>query len=75
MAYSVAVNQGTLTLMQTVKFTLLALLFSCLLAACGLRGPLYLPEDEPAAKPDTAQNAKSEEKETEEEKEEDSSSV
>lgn len=66
MAYSVAVNQGPLTLMQTVKFTLLTLLFSCLLAACGLRGPLYLPEDEPAAKPDTAQNAKSEEKEKEE---------
>lgn len=72
MAYSVAVNQGTLTPMQTVKFTLLALLLCCLLAACGLRGPLYLPEDEPAAKPDTAQNAKSEE--NEEEKEEDSGS-
>lgn len=73
MAYSVAVNQGPLTLMQTVKFTLLALLSSCLLAACGLRGPLYLPEDEPTAKPDTAQNAESEESE-EEEKEEDSGS-
>ena len=74
MAYSVAVNQGALTLMQTVKFTLLALLSSCLLAACGLKGPLYLPEDEPAAKPDTAQNANSEENEEEKEKEEDSGS-
>jgi len=59
--------------MQTVKFTLLALLSSCLLAACGLRGPLYLPEDEPVIKPDTAQNAESEES-GEEEKEEDSGS-
>lgn len=75
MAYSVAVKQGELTLMQTVKFTLLALLFSCLLAACGLRGPLYLPEDEPASKPETAQKAKSEEKEEQKEKEEDSSPV
>ena len=74
MAYSVAVNQGPLTLMQTVKFILLTLLISCLLAACGLRGPLYLPEEEPAAKPDTAQNAKSEENEEEKEKEEDSRS-
>ncbi len=31
--------------MHTVKFILLALLFSCLLAACGLRGPLYLPDE------------------------------
>ena len=74
MAYSVAVNQGPLTLMQTVKFILMALLFSCLLTACGLRGPLYLPEDEPAAKPDTAQTAESEENEEEQEKEEDSGS-
>jgi len=74
MAYSVAVNQGALTLMQTVKFTLLALLTSCLLAACGLKGPLYLPEDEPAAMPDTARNANSEEKEEEKEKEKDSGS-
>ena len=71
MAYSVAVNQGLLTLMQTVKFTLLALLFSWLLAACGLKGPLYLAEDEPTARTDTTQNAKSEEKEEKEEKEED----
>jgi predicted small lipoprotein YifL len=71
MAYSVAVKQGLLTLMQTVKSTLLALLISCLLAGCGLKGPLYLPTDEPAAKPDTEQNAKTEE-EKEEKKEADS---
>ena len=71
MAYSVAVKQGLLTLMQTVKPTLLALLTSCLLAACGLKGPLYLPTDEPATRPDTEQSAKTEEeKEEKEEKEE-----
>jgi len=72
MAYSVAVKQGWLTLMQTVKFTLLALLFSCLLAACGNKGPLYLPKDEPATKPVTSQEdkGKEQEEEKEEEKEE-----
>jgi len=33
--------------MQTVKVVLLMLICSCLLAACGLKGPLYLPADEP----------------------------
>lgn len=63
MAYSVAVKQGSLTLMQTVKFTLLALLFSCLIAACGHKGPIYLPKDEPVATPETAQDGKSNEQE------------
>jgi predicted small lipoprotein YifL len=35
--------------MRTVKITLLLLLCSALLGACGLKGPLYLPEDKPAA--------------------------
>jgi len=68
MAYSVAVKQGWLTLMQTVKFTFLALLFSFMLVACGHKGPLYLPEGEPVANPGTSQEDKG--KEQEEEKEE-----
>jgi len=52
--------------MHIVKFTLLTLLFSSLLAACGFKGPLYLPEDEPAAKPETTQDTKTEEKEDKE---------
>lgn len=35
--------------MRTVKITLLLLLGSALLGACGLKGPLYLPEEKPAA--------------------------
>jgi len=43
--------------MQTAKLTLpAALLCSCLLGACGLRGPLYLPTDETGAKPGPTQN-------------------
>ena len=61
MAYSVAVNQGLLILMQTTQITNstagrgalrlvpLAVLFGFLLNACGFRGPLYLPEDETTA--------------------------
>jgi len=52
--------------MQTVKFTLLALLCSCLLGACGLKGPLYLAED--VAEAGSAENADdAEEKEDEQE--------
>jgi predicted small lipoprotein YifL len=69
MAYSVAVKQGSVTLMQTVKLTLLALLFGCLLAACGHKGPLYLPKDEPVAKPETSQDSKSKQQEDKEKKE------
>ena len=51
--------------MQTMKTTLLVLMCLALLGACGLKGPLYLPEDESAVEqkltPDTV---------TEEEKEE-----
>jgi len=34
--------------MQTAKTTLLILLCISLLGACGLKGPLYLPEETPA---------------------------
>lgn len=43
--------------MQAVKFTLLSLLCSCLLSACGLRGPLYLPVDEPVTAAKSAESA------------------
>jgi predicted small lipoprotein YifL len=69
MAYSVAVKQGSLTLMQTFKFTLLTLLLSCLLAACGHKGPLYLPKDEPVAKPETSQDDQSKQQEDKEKEE------
>jgi len=35
--------------MQTVKTTLIFLICAAMLGACGLKGPLYLPEDEPAS--------------------------
>jgi len=35
--------------MQTVKTTLLLLICITLLGACGLKGPLYLPEEKPAS--------------------------
>lgn len=35
--------------MQTVKTILIFLICVMLLGACGLKGPLYLPEDEPAS--------------------------
>lgn len=60
-----------LMLMQTAKSTLLstllALLCSCLLAACGLKGPLYLPTDETVAKPGTAQSTETAEEEIDKE--------
>jgi predicted small lipoprotein YifL len=34
--------------MQTVKIILLILICAALLSACGLRGPLYLPDENPA---------------------------
>jgi len=44
--------------MRIAKSILLALFFSYLLGACGLKGPLYLPKDEPVATPDKAQSTK-----------------
>jgi len=42
--------------MQTVKIILLILICAALLSACGLRGPLYLPDENPAAKPAVEQD-------------------
>jgi len=35
--------------MQTVKTTILFLICAAFLGACGLKGPLYLPEEQPAS--------------------------
>ena len=52
--------------MQTVKTTLLILICITLLGACGLKGPLYLPEEQPAsgkkAQDKDAEEAKAKEK-------------
>jgi predicted small lipoprotein YifL len=37
--------------MQTIKTSLVILICAALLAACGLKGPLYLPDESSAAKP------------------------
>lgn len=37
--------------MQTVKITLVILVCAVLLGACGLKGPLYLPEEDPVSVP------------------------
>ncbi len=54
--------------MQTLKTTLLFLICITLLGACGLKGPLYLPEEKPAsgqAAPDKdAEKARKKEKES-----------
>ena len=55
--------------MQTVKATLLILICLVLLGACGLKGPLYLPNENPAAKP--ANEQKSDPDAAEEENKED----
>jgi len=58
--------------MQTVKTTLVILICAALLGACGLRGPLYLPEEDPATKPaveqDSAAGTDEEKNESDEEK-------
>jgi predicted small lipoprotein YifL len=43
--------------MQTVKIILLILICAALLSACGLRGPLYLPDENPVAKPAVEQDS------------------
>jgi len=42
--------------MQTAKTALLILICAALVGACGLRGPLYLPDEDPAAKPAVEQD-------------------
>ena len=54
--------------MSLAKISLLLLFSACMLAACGLRGPLYLPDDEQTTKPATGQEAsKAQKKEQENE--------
>jgi len=60
--------------MRIAKSILLAVFFSYLLGACGLKGPLYLPKDEAVANPAKAPSAKTakqeqKQKQQEEEKE------
>ena len=43
--------------MQTVKTTLVILICVALMSACGLRGPLYLPNENPATKPAVEQDS------------------
>ncbi len=60
--------------MQTVKIILLILICAALLSACGLRGPLYLPDENPATKPAVEQDSTAgtdEEEMDEEEKKDD----
>jgi predicted small lipoprotein YifL len=43
--------------MRTLKAVSIILLCFTLLGACGLKGPLYLPEEEPATQPVSEQDA------------------
>ena len=43
--------------MQTVKATLLLLMSTALLSGCGLKGPLYLPDEDAAARPGLEQDS------------------
>ena len=43
--------------MQTVKTTLVILICVAFVGACGLRGPLYLPDEDPATKPAAEQDS------------------
>ena len=58
--------------MRTVKITLMLLLCSTLLGACGLKGPLYLPEDKRAAEQAAPADAEAADKEKAKEKKKDS---
>jgi len=50
--------------MQTVKTTLLILVYTAVLSACGLKGPLYLPEQDPDSKPAVEQDLPADVKDT-----------
>jgi predicted small lipoprotein YifL len=43
--------------MQTVKTYIIILICAALLGACGHKGPLYLPEEEPAVDQESAARA------------------
>lgn len=53
--------------MQTVKTSLTLIICVALLSACGLSGPLYLPDDKPDSKPAPAQPSTTETGEAEKE--------
>ena len=54
--------------MQTVKAVSIILICFALLGACGLKGPLYLPDEDPATKPVAGQDAAPELNDPDEEK-------
>ena len=61
--------------MQTVKNTLLILVSAIVLSTCGLRGPLYFADEDPAAKPVVEQDSSpdvNDKQDKEEDKEKDS---
>ena len=58
--------------MQTLKTVSIILICFALLGACGLKGPLYLPDEDPATKPVTEQDAVPELNDPEEKKKNDS---
>ncbi len=58
--------------MQTVKTLLLFLAIFAGLTACGLKGPLYLPAEEPVAGTETPAQAEDADKDTQEKKKKDS---
>jgi predicted small lipoprotein YifL len=74
MAYSVAVIQsGIYAHMQTIKAIFIVLICISLLNACGLKGPLYLPEDETSEQ--AATETQSDDKEEERKKDSNQDSI
>ena len=45
------------TLMRTGKFFVVGVVGAVMLSACGLKGPLYLPSEEPDSEPTTTQDS------------------
>ena len=58
--------------MQTVKAVSIILICFALLGACGLKGPLYLPDADPATQPVTEQDTAPEPNDPDEKKKSDS---
>ncbi len=57
--------------MQTVRDALLILICLVLLGACGHKGPLYLPKENPDPKPASSQETDADSAENKEEEEKD----
>jgi predicted small lipoprotein YifL len=55
--------------MQTIRTILMILISTVVLSACGLRGPLYLPEEDPATTPGVEQETNGSEDKKEDKKE------